>query len=122
VTAGCGGGIIPAGQKLHTPNLWFDPCAFVLPASGTFGNLGRNTIIGPGLATMDFSLIKSTKLTERIGLQFRTEGFNIFNHPNFRIPQSSAVFAGNTYSPSAGVIQNTATSSRQIQFGLKLTF
>ena len=122
VTAGCGAGIVPAGQKLHTPNLWFDPCAFVLPASGTFGNLGRDTIIGPGLATWDFSLFKSTKITERVGLQFRAEGFNLLNHPNFRIPQSSAVFAGTTYSPSAGIIQNTATSSRQIQLALKLSF
>jgi hypothetical protein len=122
VTAGCGGGIIPSGQKLHTPNLWFDPCAFVLPASGTFGNAGRNTIIGPGLATLDFSLFKNTKISERVGLQFRAEVFNMLNHPNFRIPQSSAVFAGSTYSPSAGIIQNTATNSRQIQFGLKLTF
>ncbi len=122
VTAGCGGGIIPAGQQLHTPNLWFDPCAFVLPASGTFGNAGRNTMIGPGLADVDFSLFKNTKITERIGLQFRAEGFNILNHPNFKIPTSSAVFAGSAYSPSAGIITGTATMGRQIQLSLKLIF
>ena len=79
-------------------------------------------MIGPGLADVDFSLFKNTKITERIGLQFRAEGFNILNHPNFKIPTSSAVFAGSAYSPSAGIITGTATSSRQIQLSLKLIF
>jgi hypothetical protein len=124
VTAGCGNGIIPAGQQLRTPNRWFDPCAFTLPAPGTFGNLARGVPIGPGLTMVNFSLFKNTKISERVGLQFRTEVFNLFNHPNFRTPQAGnpLIFTGTTYSPSAGVIQDTTTSSRQIQFGLKLNF
>jgi hypothetical protein len=124
VTAGCDNGIIPAGQQLRTPNRWFDPCAFSLPAAGTFGNLSRGVPIGPGLTMVNFSLFKNTKISERVGLQFRTEVFNLFNHPNFRTPQAGnpLIFAGTTYSPSAGVIQDTTTSSRQIQFGLKLNF
>jgi hypothetical protein len=121
VSAGCGGGIIPAGQKLQTPTRWFDPCAFVLSAPGTFGSEGRNTIFGPGLATLDFSLFKNFKVSERVGLQFRAEFFNSLNHSNFGIP-ATGIFAGGTYASSAGVISGTATTSRQIQFGLKLNF
>jgi hypothetical protein len=71
VTAGCtaGGVSIPAGQPLGTPNRWFDPCAFSLPAAGTYGNLGRNTLTGPGLATFDASLQKVFKPRERIDMQ-----------------------------------------------------
>jgi hypothetical protein len=71
---------------------------------------------------VDFSLFKNTKISERVGLLFRAEVFNIPNHPNFSIPASSAVFAGATYSPSAGDITTTATAARQMQFGLKLIF
>ena len=63
VTAGCAG--IPAGQKLHTPDLWFNPCAFSLPKAGTFGNLGRNTVIGPAFDVVNFTLVKNTVLAER---------------------------------------------------------
>jgi Carboxypeptidase regulatory-like domain len=123
VTKGCGG-VIPAGQRLRTPNRWFDPCDFALPASGTFGNLARGYPIGPGLTMVNASLFKNFRISEKAALQFRTEVFNLLNHPNFRTPQAAnpLIFTGSTYSPSAGVIQDTATSSRQIQFGLKLNF
>jgi hypothetical protein len=106
---------------LGTPNQWFNPAAFVNPAAGTYGNLGRDTLTGPGLTELDFSLLKTTPITERAKLQFRAEFFNILNHANFGIPNTVVyTAAGTTPSPTAGVITNTATTSRQIQFGLKV--
>ena len=131
VTAGCGPvqsngqTLIPAGQQLGTPNRWFNPCDFTLPPSGTFGNVARGVPIGPGLATVNMSLFKNTKITERIGLQFRAEIFNILNHPNFGIPQAGnpLIFTGSSYSSAAGVITSTVPNlEREIQFGLKLNF
>jgi hypothetical protein len=104
---------------LHNPNQWFNPNAFVLPAAGTYGNLGRGTLIGPGLATLDLSFLKNTAVSERVNLQFRAEFFNALNHTNFGTP-NPIVFQGGVVSPSAGLITSTATTSRQIQFGLKL--
>ena len=84
VTSGCQG--VTPGQKLGTPGLWFDPCAFVLQTPGTFGNLGRNTVIAPGYQNFDATLIKDTKIQERMTLQFRAEVFNLLNHANFQLP------------------------------------
>ena len=60
--------------------------AFSQPDFGTFGDLGRNAIYGPGYANLDFSISKNTQITERLGLQLRAEFFNLFNHPNFALP------------------------------------
>jgi hypothetical protein len=103
------------------PNQWFDPNAFVLPVAGTYGNLGRGTFTGPGLADVDLSLFKNTRVSEKANLQFRAEFFNLLNRANFGAP-NPIVFAGGAISPSAGLITTTATTSRQIQFGLKLVF
>jgi hypothetical protein len=109
------------GALLSAPNQWFDPNAFVLPVAGTYGNLGRGTFTGPGLADVDLSLFKNTKVSEKANLQFRAEFFNLLNHANFGAP-NPIVFAGGAISPSAGLITTTATTSRQIQFGLKVVF
>jgi hypothetical protein len=106
---------------LGNPNEWFNPNAFVLPTAGTYGDLGRGVYRGPGLADLDLSLFKTTKLTERTNLQFRAEFFNTLNHPNFGTPNAT-VFSGTAFNPSAGLITSTTTTSRQIQFGLKLVF
>jgi hypothetical protein len=110
------GRIIPG-----SPNLYFDPAAFMLPAAGTYGNTGRNVLVGPGLATTDLSVAKNTAISEKVKAQFRAEFFNIFNRANFGTP-NAVVFtsATATPSPTAGVITSTSTTSRQIQFGLKL--
>ncbi len=100
---------------------WFNPNAFVLPAFGTYGNLGRGTYDGPGLADLDLSLLKDTRVKERARLQFRAEFFNALNHTNLGTPNAT-VFSNGAISSSAGVITATATTSRQIQFGLKLVF
>jgi len=106
---------------LGTPNQWFDPRAFAMPLAGTFGNVARGSFTGPGTVNFDTSLVKKFSVTERVNLQLRMEAFNLFNHPNFQAP-NPVVFSGNNYSSSAGVITNTSTFSRQIQFALKLIF
>jgi len=104
-----------------SPNQWFNPHAFLLPQAGTFGNLGRGVFNGPGLADVDASLFKETAISERVNLQFRTEVFNLLNHANFGTPNAT-VFSSGAISPSAGLITTTTTTSRQIQFALKLIF
>lgn len=103
------------------PTRYFNPSAFVVPANGTYGNLGRDSFTGPGLATLDVSLMKTTTLHEKLVLQLRGEAFNIVNHANFGVP-NLVVFTSATAPPSgsAGVITSTATSSRQIQIAAKL--
>jgi len=106
---------------LGSPNQWFNPAAFLAPpnASGFYGNLGRDTLTGPGLATWDLSFHKDTRIRERLNLQLRAEIFNLLNRANFNTP-NAVVFTPTGVSPTAGVITSTATTSRQIQFGLKL--
>jgi len=120
VTAGCEG--IPAGQKLGTPNRYYDPCAYQLSPAGTFGNLGRNTVTGPTLFDLDFTLLKSIPLTEKKKLEFRAEFFNLLNHANFGLPLRTVFTASRTHSGNEGTITNTSTDNREIQLGLKLTF
>ena len=98
-----------------TPELWFNTAAFAFPPPGTFGNAGRNILDGPGFQNVNASLMKNTALTERLNLQFRAEVFNLFNHPNFNLPDN---FLG---SPTFGRI-SSARDPRHIQFGVKLLF
>ena len=120
-------------QTTGNPFQWFankavfvSPCAPAVPPA-TFptchpGDLGRNAITGPDFVNTDFSVIKDTKITERFNLQFRTEFFDIFNHPNFGNPTLTVT------SSAFGKIQATRFpngdqgSARQVQFGLKLQF
>jgi len=106
---------------LGGPNQYFNPNAFIQPLPGTYGNVGRNILQTPGLTETDLSLTKLFSFSERLHLQFRTEVFNLFNHTNFNGP-NPVVYASATGgpSPTAGVITATSTTSRQIQFGLKL--
>lgn len=106
----------------RTPERWYDPNAFVLPLAGTYGNAGRNILTGPGLRSFDFSLFKATRLNERWNLQFRAEFFNLFNHTGLGVPAIIALTTTGAPAPSAGRITDTTVDSRQIQFGLKLTF
>jgi hypothetical protein len=97
---------------------WFNTTAFSLPAPYTFGNEGRNNMTGPPFKNVDFSAYKDFFLTERIRLQFRSEFFNVFNHPSFGLPDNTVTDA------SFGVITSTANpnANREIQFALKLMF
>jgi hypothetical protein len=114
---------------LGKPNQWFNSNAFVAQPnnSGFFGNVGRDSFTGPGLATWDFSVLKETHVFERMNLQFRAEIFNLLNRANFNTPNliSNVLLpAPNAtvpvQSPSAGTITSTSTAARQVQFGLKL--
>jgi Carboxypeptidase regulatory-like domain/TonB dependent receptor len=106
-----------ANPELSNPTTdrWFNTGAFAFPAPGTFGNAGRNILDGPGYQNFNASLVKNTALTEDVNLQFRVETFNLFNHPNFNLPDN---FLG---SPTFGRI-SSARDPRHIQFGLKLLF
>jgi hypothetical protein len=119
--------VLPAGQIVTgNINQWGNPAAFTLPAPGTLGNLQRDSLTGPGTVNLDGSLSKETQIKEQVRLQFRAEFFNLFNHANFALPNAS-VFAqaangGATPNPTFGKVNATTTSSRQIQFALKLLF
>jgi Carboxypeptidase regulatory-like domain len=106
---------------LGTPDRFFDPRAFVLPTQGTFGNVARGALRGPGLFNVDTSFLKKIRVSESMNVQFRAEFFNVLNHPNFAFP-NEVIFSGSEYSSSGGTINSTATPSRQIQFALKLLF
>ncbi len=108
---------------------WFGSATdnFVIGEVGFQGNVGRLTARGDDFANFDFSLKKDTRLAEDISLQFRAEFFNMFNHPNFRVPSGSnrrAFSSSRSTSPNSnfGRITRTDNSSRQIQFALKLLF
>ena len=120
---------------LGKPDHWFDPKAFLMPIAGTFGNVPRGSFRGPGLLDVDTSFFKRFRISERWNLQFRAEVFNILNHSNFAYP-NPIVFGGNKCTPGAdrvacsansisftsGAVVATSTTSRQIQFALKLLF
>ncbi|MFZ1014121.1 MAG: carboxypeptidase regulatory-like domain-containing protein [Terracidiphilus sp.] len=103
------------------PSEWYNPAAFLAPptGSGFYGNLRRDSLSGPGIATWDFSMLKDTAIHERLNLQFRTELFNILNRANFNTP-NLVVFTPSGVSPTAGIVTSTSTTSRQMQFALKL--
>jgi hypothetical protein len=106
---------------IGSPNQWFNPAAFLAPPnnSGFWGNLGRDTLIGAGLASWDFSVHKDTQIREKMNLEFRAELFNILNHPNFNTP-NAVTFTPSGVSPTAGLITSTSITSRQTQLALKL--
>ena len=119
VSSGCEDQLGPAaGTPLGTPDLWFDPCAFVVPRLGYLGNLARNTIIGPGLISWDFSLSKNTRMGETFNVQFRVEFFNFINRANFG-ETSRTIFNSSQNYIEAGRVSDTAPA-RQIQLGLKV--
>ena len=107
---------------LGRPDLYFDPQAYSLPAAREIGNVGRNTLIGPGLGKWDVGITKNTALTERFRFQFRAELFNVLNRANFSVPASSVFNGSGGRVGSAGTITSTIAPSRQIQFGMKLLF
>jgi hypothetical protein len=123
-TRGCtvGGVTIPAGQPLRTPDRWFDPCAFSLPAAGFLGTIGRNTMDGPNFNQASFTLQKNTRIRESVNLEIRAELFNLFNHPSFGLPQIAIFGSTRAIVGNAGVIAETTSRSRQIQLGMRLTF
>jgi hypothetical protein len=117
------------GNPNHGPkrwDSWFTTSAFASAPAGTFGNAGRNTIIGPRNNIADFSVVKSTQFYERARLQFRVEFFNIFNHPNFALPNvtfNSSGFGTITSTPDVANGNPLGDGGpRQLQLALKLVF
>ncbi len=104
------------------PAQYFNLRALEVPTQGFFGNAGRNTLILPGVATFDLGLTKDFALSEGVDLQFKTEIFNLFNRANFGIPRMQIFGASGVPDPTAGVITKTTTTSRQVQFALKIVF
>jgi Carboxypeptidase regulatory-like domain/TonB-dependent Receptor Plug Domain/TonB dependent receptor len=90
--------------------------------SNLLGTSGRNSLIGPGLVTWDFGIFKNTRISERLSLQLRAEFFNILNRPNFAVPTDNETLFDQTGAPiaSAGEVDQTSTTAREIQFGAKL--
>jgi hypothetical protein len=106
---------------------WFNKAAFARPADGAFGSSGRNTVLGPRLHIVDFSVSKTTQFTERFAAQFRAEFFNLFNHANLSLPNvdfNSGAFSSISETPdvTAGNPRLGEGGPRVIQFGLKLIF
>ena len=131
-STGCLG--VPIGTKLGGPERYFDPCAYTIPAAGFLGTAARNSLVGPGLANLDLSLVKETALGflgEAGKLEFRAEFFNILNRVNFGNPNAT-IFAGSSTTQlgpyveapasSGATITGTRGTSRQIQFALKLAW
>ncbi|MBI4443739.1 MAG: TonB-dependent receptor [Acidobacteria bacterium] len=120
-----GGSILgtPAESCDSQPCLrYYDPNNFAPPGTRQLGNVGRNTGTAPGIASLDFSLQKRFSFTERMGLQFRAEAFNLLNRVNFGLPNRNVFGSNGLPQGSTGVISDTTVNSRELQFGLKLTF
>ncbi len=103
-------------RGVRSPDRWFDPTAFTVPAAFTLGNSAANVLEGPGLINLDVSIARTFRLGERFSLNFRSEFFNLFNDAHFLFPNAVVNTA------PAGTISETSSSARQIQFGLKLVF
>ena len=120
VTQGCGA--IAAGQTLGSVGLWYNPCAFQLEPAGEYGNLGHDTVIAPGITNADASLVKDTKINERMRLEFRAEFFNLANHKILGLPTLSVFSSNGLYTGNSGKITTTVHDNRELQLGMKLIF
>lgn len=99
-----------------TPNLWFNPAAFAIPAKYTYGNGGRNILRADSLLELDLTIEKNFTITEKRRLEFRAEAFNLTNTPTFNTPGATIG------SSSAGVVTSTLNGNRVLQGALKFYF
>ena len=104
------------GPGTHTANEWFSPAAFSTPPAFTFGDVGRNSVYGPGLQTLDLALSRAFRITERANFQFRAEAFNVLNKTNLGTPSRFV----NT--PQFGTITMAMTPGREIQLSARISF
>jgi len=123
--------LTPPGGK--TIAEWINPAAFAAPAAGTFGDAPRDVARGPGAWQMDIGVGKQIPVTERVRLEFRAEFFNIFNHPQYGLPQSDiSSFLAGTQGVFGSIIQTVNTTTpvspvgtgtpREMQFVLRVAF
>ena len=106
--------IFPSGTRNSTT--WFNPAAFSTPPAYTYGNVGRNSVYGPGLQSMDLGLVKSFSLAEKARFEARAEFFNALNHTNLGIPNRFV----NT--STFGSITEVSTPGREIQLSARISF
>ncbi len=120
-----------APSQVHTTTHWFNPCAFASAAApvingiarGELGNANRTPLSGPDFVNTDFSVIKQFALPrEGMGLNFRAEFFNLFNHAQFGLPNTGSNPFADVSAPNFGSVSSTVNNPRVVQFGLKLTF
>jgi hypothetical protein len=111
-----------ANPVLGTVDHWFDPSAFVLPATGFIGTLPRGSITGPDMRTVDLIAGKTMGLGGSRELQLRFECFNLLNRANFGTPQQNVFNSDGSVREDAGRITTTSTSARQIQLGVKFVW
>ncbi|HXM22971.1 MAG TPA: carboxypeptidase regulatory-like domain-containing protein [Terriglobales bacterium] len=104
------------GPGTRTASKWFNPAAFAAPPAYTFGNIGKNSVYGPPLQTLDFALARTFRLTEKTSFQFRGEAFNTLNKVNLGTPNRYV----NT--PQFGTITMAMTPGREIQLSARLSF
>jgi hypothetical protein len=104
------------GPGTRTANQWFNPAAFATPTAYTFGNVGRNSVYGPPLRTLDLAVVRSFTLTERTAFEFRGEAFNALNMVNLGTPNRFV----NT--PQFGTITMPMTPGREFQLSARLSF
>jgi hypothetical protein len=104
------------GPGAKTADQWFNPEAFSTPPAYTFGNVGRNTVYGPGMQTLDIALVRTFAITERLRLQVRGEAFNTLNHTNLDAPNRFV------NEPQFGTITDATTPGREIQLSARLSF
>jgi hypothetical protein len=119
------GGRTDCPAQVHTLQNWFNPCAFADAPPGELGDAARAPVYGPRFVNTDFSVIKDFPLSfrEAAYVQFRAEFFNLFNHPHFYLPGTSAASMQDVDSPSSfGVVNNTLNDPRFIQLALKVIF
>lgn len=111
-----------APTSIHNRDNWYNPCAYLKPVA-SFGDAGRNSLVGPSFVNFNFSIFKNFSITERWKLQFRTEIFNIFNHTNLGLPNPNIDLGGaGLINTTVNQAQLTAQTSRLVQFALKLSF
>lgn len=108
-----GSGVLTSGQSI---NEWFNVAAFTSPEEYTFGNSGRNILRGPGLTNTDLGLSRIIPVTERIHMEFRAEAFNLFNTPQFGLPNATLGTS------TVGTITTTLNAQRELQFALRVAF
>jgi hypothetical protein len=108
--------------QVHTLTAWFNPCAFMAPASGELGNSPRAPVSGPRFVNTDLSVIKHFRLHERMQMDFRAEFFNLLNHPQFFLTGGGSGMQDINQTASFAVVNETVNNPRVIQFALKLMF
>lgn len=104
------------GPGTHNARTWFNPAAFATPAAYTFGNVGRNSVVGPGFQTTDFSIVRSFAIRESLHVETRGEFFNVLNHTNLGTPNRFVNTAG------FGSITEVTTPGREIQLNARVSF